>query len=143
MQRALQLAKQAETQQEVPVGALLVKGDDCLGEGFNQPIARCDPTAHAEIMALRSAAHSQQNYRLADTTLYVTLEPCAMCLGAIIQARVQRIVFAADDFRAGALRSVFQLAEEPKLNHRVTWEGGLLAEESAKLLKAFFQARRA
>ncbi len=142
MQRALECAKEAERHGEVPIGAVLVKDDQIIAEGFNQPISSNDPTAHAEIVALRRAAEQAQNYRLVDTTLYVTLEPCAMCVGALIQARVKRLVFGAFDSRAGAVRSVFQLLDEPRLNHRILWEGGVMADDCAHLLKAFFQSRR-
>jgi tRNA(adenine34) deaminase len=138
----LQLAKRAEQESEVPVGAVVVYQNQLIGQGWNQPIQRCDPSAHAEIIALRQAAVHLNNYRLLDTTLYVTLEPCAMCLGAMLQARIKKLVFGAWDPKAGAVRSVFQILDSPQLNHKITWQGGMLAEESAALLKSFFQKRR-
>jgi tRNA(adenine34) deaminase len=142
MVMALQLAQHAARAQEVPVGAILVKDQEIIGQGWNQPIAHCDPSAHAEMLALRQAALQLKNYRLLNTTLYVTLEPCAMCLGAMLQARIDRLVFGAWDPRAGAVSSVFQIPDAPQLNHRIRWEGGILADESSSLLKAFFQERR-
>lgn len=142
MHYALSLSARAEKLEEVPVGAVLVLDNKIIGEGFNQPIQRKDPTAHAEIVALRAGALTLNNYRLLNTTLYVTLEPCAMCVGAILQARVKRLVFAARDPRAGAIESVFQIPLEPRLNHRLICEGGLLERESAEQLKNFFRARR-
>ena len=139
---ALQLAHYAEQNNEVPVGAVLVKDDEVIAEGWNQPISANDPTAHAEIIALRNGAHQLDNYRLINTTLYVTLEPCAMCIGAMVQARIKRLVFGAYDARAGAVTSVFQLLDEQRLNHRIAWQGGMLAAECAAILKAFFQQRR-
>lgn len=143
MTRALELAKRAQALGEVPVGAVLVCEDRILGEGFNQPISRCDASAHAEIMALREAGKAQQNYRFPDTTLYVTLEPCAMCAGAIVHARVARLVFAAREPKAGVAVSQQHFFMQPYLNHRVMLEEGLLAEESSALLSGFFQQRRA
>ncbi len=142
IQRAIELAKEAERQGEVPVGALVVKNNEIVAEGFNQPISNKDPSAHAEIIALRRAAEKIGNYRLVDTTLYVSLEPCAMCVGAMIQARVKRLVFGAFDSRAGAVKSVFQLLDEPRLNHRIIWESGVLADACGELLKKFFQSQR-
>lgn len=142
MHRALTLARQAEQAGEVPVGAVVVKNNEIIAEGFNQPIATQDPTAHAEIVALRAAAIHLKNYRLIDTTLYVTLEPCAMCVGALLQARVSRLVFGAVDPRGGAVSSVFELLSEPRLNHRIHWQSGVLAQACGDLLKTFFQARR-
>lgn len=142
MRRALDLARHAEQAGEVPVGALVVLNDEVIGEGWNQPIVSHDPTAHAEIVALRAAAARMKNYRLTDTTLYVTLEPCAMCAGAIVQARVARVVYGAADPKAGAAGSVFNLLESSSLNHRAQITGGVLAEECGQSLKAFFQARR-
>ena len=142
MRRALSLARRAEAEGEVPVGAVLVLRDDCIGEGWNHPIASQDPTAHAEIAALRAAAHRLGNYRLPGTTLYVTLEPCVMCAGALIHARVARVVFGASDPKGGAAGSVFKILGTDRLNHRVEVQGGLLAEESASLLQDFFAARR-
>ena len=142
MQRALELARAAEAEGEVPVGAVLVKDGEIVAEGFNQPISSCDPTAHAEIVALRGAAARVENYRLPGTTLYVTLEPCPMCAGAMVHARVGRLVFAAADPRTGSAGSVFDLVRSEELNHRLEVESGVLADESAALLRAFFLARR-
>lgn len=142
MMRALALARQAEAQQEVPVGAVITYNGEIIGEGWNRPIGLCDPSAHAEILAMREAAAKIGNYRLLDTTVYVTLEPCAMCLGAMLQARIGNLVFGAKDLKAGAVQSVFQLLDAGPLNHRVIWEGGVLADECADLLKNFFRVRR-
>jgi tRNA(adenine34) deaminase len=142
MRRALDLARHAEQAGEVPVGALVVLNDEILGEGWNQPIVSHDPTAHAEIVALRAAAARMKNYRLTDTTLYVTLEPCAMCAGAIVQARVARVVYGATDPKAGAAGSVFNLLDSSALNHRAQVTGGMLAEECGEMLRSFFEARR-
>ena len=143
MRRALTLARRAEAQGEVPVGAVLVAAGDIIGEGWNQPVTAHDPTAHAEIVALRAAAVVLGNYRLPGTTLYVTLEPCPMCAGAIVHARVAQVVFAARDPRSGAAGSVFDLLpSDARFNHATRCEGGLMAEESAALLRAFFRARR-
>jgi tRNA(adenine34) deaminase len=142
MSEALSLARQALKTNETPVGAVLVQDGSIIGRGFNRPIAACDPTAHAEIEALRTAALRQSNYRLGGTTLYVTLEPCVMCAGAIVAARVRRLVFGARDIRYGAIRSKFQLADSELLNHRAIVEEGLLAVESSELLSSFFAARR-
>jgi tRNA(adenine34) deaminase len=142
MQTALALAKDAETAGEVPVGAVLVYQDEMIAAAFNAPISHCDPTAHAEILALRQGAKALGNYRLVDTTLYVTLEPCIMCLGGIVHARVKRLVYGADDLRAGAVKSAFQIIEANKLNHRVQCEGGLLSAACGQLLSDFFRARR-
>ena len=142
MHRALELAQRAALDAEVPVGALLVRGDDVIGEGWNRPIMSQDPTAHAEVVALRAAAQRLQNYRLERTTLYVTLEPCAMCMGAALNARVSRVVFGAWDPKAGACGSVIDLPREPKLTHRVDVFGGVCSDESAALLRDFFESRR-
>ena len=142
MQRALELAHQAQAEGEVPVGALLVKEDQILGEGWNAPIGEHDPTAHAEIRALRHAAKRLDNYRLLDTTLYVTLEPCVMCAGAIIHARVKRVVYGATDPKTGAAGSVFNILNSELHNHRVEITAGVLEQECGTLLKNFFQARR-
>lgn len=143
MQRALALAEAAEQNGEVPVGAVLIDADGrVLGEGGNRVITDADPTAHAEIVALRAAAAAVGNYRLPGTTLYVTLEPCAMCAGALVHARVERVVFAARDPRAGAGGSVFQVLDHPALNHRCRVEQGPLADEAGERLRAFFRARR-
>jgi len=142
MLRALALAHRAHEQNEVPVGALLVLGGAVAGEGWNCPIATHDPTAHAEIVALRAAALRMTNYRLAGATLYVTLEPCAMCVGAAINARVARLVFGAWDQKAGACGSVFDLSREPRLAHRMDVFGGVCVEECSALLRRFFEALR-
>lgn len=142
MQRALFLAEEAARNQEVPVGAVLVANDNIIAESYNQPISLCDPSAHAEIIALRKGALILNNYRLVDTTLYVTLEPCLMCVGAITHARVKRVVFGAYDKRAGAVESVFPIGINENLHHRVKYEGGLFETESVALLQKFFKARR-
>ncbi|MFV0476501.1 MAG: tRNA adenosine(34) deaminase TadA [Parahaliea sp.] len=142
MRRALALADQAATAGEVPVGAVVVREGQLLGEGFNQVISAADPTAHAEIVALRTAAQMAANYRLSGSTLYVTLEPCTMCAGAIVHARIAHLVFAAREPRAGVICSRHQQLDEPWYNHRVRWQGDVLARESADRLKTFFQARR-
>ena len=139
---ALDLAREAGAAGEVPVGALVVVDGDIVGRGFNQPIVRHDPTAHAEIMALRDASARLGNYRLPGSTLYVTLEPCAMCAGAILHARVGRIVFGASDPKTGAAGSVIDLFAESRLNHHTTLLGGILADECGSLLSGFFAARR-
>lgn len=142
MRRALALAQRALEGGEVPVGAVLVLGNEVIGEGWNCPIATHDPTAHAEIVALRAAASRQKNYRLGKATLYVTLEPCAMCTGAALNARVARVVFGAWDPKAGACGSVFDLGRERRLTHRLDVFGGVCAEDSSVLLRRFFAARR-
>ena len=142
MRRALELAQRAGAAGEVPAGAVLVHRETAIGEGWNHPISSHDPVSHAEIEALRQAALRLQNYRLPGTTLYVTLEPCVMCAGAIVLARIERLVFAARDLRFGAVRSKFQLADSELLNHRVRVEDGLLAAEAAELLGHFFRERR-
>ena len=142
MSRALELARQAEAAGEVPVGAVIVKDGVIVAEGSNRPIGSCDPTAHAEMVALRAAGQALGTYRLTGTTLYVTLEPCAMCASAMVHARVQRLVFAATDPRAGAAGSVFNIVQHAVLNHRLECTGGVLAEECGTLLRNFFLARR-
>ena len=142
MRRALQLAGRARAEGEVPVGAVLVMDDDCIGEGWNRPISARDPTAHAEIEALRAGAARTGNYRMPGATLYVTLEPCAMCAGAIILARIKRLVYAAADPRAGAAGSVFNILQSAQLNHRVELASGILEKEAATLLQTFFRERR-
>lgn len=142
MQAALELAREAQRAGEVPVGAVIVKDDVIVGRGWNHPISARDPTAHAEIAALREAAEALGNYRLPGTTLYVTLEPCAMCAGAMVQARVKRLVFGALDPRAGAAGSVFDIVRASQLNHRLEVTGGMLADECGELLKRFFELRR-
>lgn len=142
MRLALQQAELAQSLGEVPVGAIAVAGGEVIGAGHNRLIVDHDPTAHAEMVALRSTGFVKQNYRLSEVTLYVTLEPCAMCAGAMIHARVQTLVFAAREPRAGAIRSQQRFFESDYLNHRVAVREGILAEESAGLLKAFFRQRR-
>jgi len=142
MRRAIELAHRAAEQGEVPVGAIIVQEGRILGEGWNQPIALHDPTAHAEIQALRAAALFEKNYRLPGATLYCTLEPCVMCAGAMVQARIARLVFGAYDIRCGAAVSQFGLLNTSILNHHVEWEAGVLQEECTALLQTFFRARR-
>ena len=142
MRRALKLAERAQADGEVPVGAVMVKDDECIGEGWNQPISTRDPSAHAEITALRAAAGRTENYRLPGTTLYVTLEPCAMCAGAIILARVSRLVYATADPRSGAAGSVFNILQSEQLNHQVDLTAGVLELEAAAILQTFFKTRR-
>jgi tRNA(adenine34) deaminase len=142
MREALLLARQAEAAGEVPVGALVVKDGALLGSGWNQPIGSHDPTAHAEVMALRAAARTSGNYRLSGATLYVTLEPCAMCAGAMVHARVARLVYGAADPKTGAAGSVFDLTRSDVLNHRLEVEGGVLGQECGGLLREFFARRR-
>ena len=142
MKMALEEAQGCAQAGEVPIGAVLVRGEEVLARWGNRTIRDCDPTAHAEIVVLREAARKIGNYRLADTTLYITLEPCAMCAGAIVQARVPRVVYAADDAKGGAFRTCFELLTSAKLNHQVEVTPGVGAEEAASLLQAFFAARR-
>ncbi|WP_415879718.1 tRNA adenosine(34) deaminase TadA [Methylomonas sp. TEB] len=142
LRHAIRLAQRAESQGEVPVGAVLVYEGRCIAEGWNQPIQSNDPTAHAEIIALRKAGQVLNNYRLIDTTLYVTLEPCVMCMGAIAHARVKRLVFGAYDPKRGAVCHALQLSDAAFLNHRVKWTGGILEADCAELLSDFFKARR-
>ena len=142
MELALQEARACGEAGEVPIGAILVHGGQVLARGGNRTIRDCDPTAHAEIVVLREAAGKLGNYRLAETVLYVTLEPCAMCAGAIVQARVPRVVYGADDPKGGAFRTCFELLNSAKLNHRVEVTPGVLSEEAATLLQTFFAARR-
>lgn len=142
MRRALALADRAENEGEVPIGAVVVRNGELLGEGWNSVISDRDPTAHAEIVAMRDAARRVGNYRLPGATVYVTLEPCTMCAGAMIHARIERLVFAAKEPRAGVVCSTCSLLDEPRYNHRVSWQGGVLAEESSQRLQDFFRARR-
>ena len=143
MRSALDLARLAHDQGEVPVGAVLVYDNEIIGKGWNQPIASHDPTAHAEIMAIRDAGQKLDNYRLPGTTLYVTLEPCVMCAGAIIHARIEHVVIAAKDPKTGAAGSVFDLLPSDQLfNHKTTVEQGILADEASAMLSNFFKARR-
>lgn len=142
MQRALMVAREGEQFGEVPVGAVLVRGGEVIGEGFNAPISRHDPTAHAEVVALRAAAASAGNYRLDNTTLYVTLEPCTMCVGALVHARVARVVFAASEPKAGSLVSARRQLDSGYYNHVFQFQGGLLADEAGAMLSDFFRRRR-
>lgn len=142
MQLALDEARASAEAGEVPIGAVLVYRDEVLARGGNRTIRDCDPTAHAEIVVLREGAQKLANYRLADTTLYATLEPCAMCAGAIVQARVPRVVYGADDPKGGAFRTCFELLTSRKLNHQVEVKPGVLAEEARSLLQTFFATRR-
>jgi len=142
MEKAIQWGEHAAKVGEVPVGAILVLEDQVVGEGHNQPIAKKDPTAHAEMMALRDGAQKISNYRLLNTTLYVTLEPCTMCAGAMIHARIKRLVYGASDPKAGAVRSMANLLDQPFLNHQVAHSGGLLNHQCGLLLSQFFQAKR-
>ncbi len=139
---ALECARRAAREGEVPVGAVLVAGDEVIAEGWNRPVATHDPTAHAEIVALRAAAQRLGNYRLSNCTLYATLEPCTMCMGALMNARVARLVFAAWDGKAGACGSVLDLPREPRLTHRMDVFGGVLIDQASALLKEFFESRR-
>lgn len=142
MTRALELAAQARDQGEVPVGAVVVHEGAIIGEGFNQPITLVDPSAHAEMQAMRRAARRMDNYRLADATLYVTLEPCAMCAGAMVHARIKRLVYGAADPKTGAAGSVFDLVRADRLNHQLDVDGGVMKKECGELLKDFFRKRR-
>ena len=142
MQVALECAARAAEEGEVPVGAVLVRQDQPIATAWNQPITLCDPSAHAEILVLRAGAKALQNYRLPETTLYVSLEPCLMCAGALVHARVQRVVFGAFDPKAGVISAGFNVVGHSALNHAVDYQGGVLAEASAALLQDFFRARR-
>ena len=143
MREALAEAEKAARQEEVPVGALVVTPrGDIIARAYNRPISLNDPTAHAEILALRQAAEKISNYRLPDHVLYVTLEPCVMCVGAMVQARLAKVVYGASDPKAGAIESVYQIGIDGQLNHRLQAQGGILAEESRALLQAFFSSKR-
>lgn len=142
MRRALELARAGEAAGEVPVGAVLVRDGEVLGEGWNAPIGRCDPTAHAEIVALRAAAAALSNYRLSGSTLYVTIEPCAMCAGAIVLSRIPRVVWGAEDPKAGAAGSVLDVLADERLNHRPSTTSGICAARCGALLSEFFAERR-
>jgi tRNA(adenine34) deaminase len=143
MRHAIRLAERAEQKGEVPVGAALVSATgECLAEGWNSPILLHDPSCHAEIMAIRQGGKTLKNYRLVNTTLYVTLEPCVMCMGAIMHARVQRLVFGAFDEQRGAVCHALQLAQADFLNHKIDWQGGILENECSQLLKDFFKLKR-
>ncbi len=142
MRYAFRLAQRAEEQGEVPVGAVVVKDNRCIAEGWNAVIDRHDPTAHAEIVALRAAGLALENYRLGSVTLYVTLEPCVMCMGAISHARINRLVFGAYDAKRGAVCNALSLSDASFLNHHINWVGGVLENECSELLRDFFKARR-
>lgn len=142
MAYAMMLASQGEALGEVPVGAVIVQGGNVVGEGFNQPISSHDPTAHAEIIALRQAAQQIQNYRLIDSTIYVTLEPCTMCVGALVHARIARLVFGTTETKAGAVVSKSQLLDSDHFNHKVDYVGGLMAQQCQHQLSNFFAMRR-
>ena len=142
MREAIAEARAAGSEAEVPVGAIVLLNEKIIGRGHNNPIGLCDPSAHAEILAIRQAAHNTRNYRLPGATLVVTIEPCVMCVGAMIQARIAEIVYGARDPKAGAVHSVFRLADAKELNHRMQASGGILEEECGALLKEFFSARR-
>jgi tRNA(adenine34) deaminase len=143
MHLALEQAREALSAGEVPVGAVVVAANRIIGRGHNRSISDCDPSAHAEVIAVRQAAREIGNYRIADATAYVTLEPCAMCIGTMLHARIRRLVFGAYDDKAGAAGSVVDLCHDRRLNHRIEVNGGLLAEECGELLTTFFEARRA
>ncbi|MBI4478507.1 MAG: tRNA adenosine(34) deaminase TadA [Acidobacteria bacterium] len=142
MRMALEEARRAASAGEVPVGAVVVFGEKIIGRGSNRSIAENDPTAHAEVVALRQAAEQLANYRLAGCTLYVTVEPCAMCAGAAVLARIERLVYGCDDPKAGAIRSLYQIADDARLNHRVEITSGVLAEDCSALLRSFFENKR-
>lgn len=142
MQQAFAMAARAETLNEVPVGAVVVLDGKIIGEGWNQPISGCDPTAHAEIMALRDAARRVNNYRLPGATLYVTIEPCTMCAGAIVHSRLARVVFAALEPKAGAVVSCTKVLDQPQMNHKLEYEGGVCGEQASEMMQRFFQRRR-
>lgn len=139
---AIDLARKAEQAGEVPIGAILIDGDEVIGEGFNNQIGTCDPTSHAEIVALRDAAQRRGNYRLSGAELFVTLEPCAMCAGAMIHARISRLVFGAEDPKSGAAGSMYSIPTDPRLNHRIAVVAGVLAADCATFLRRFFENRR-
>jgi len=143
MRRALDLAREAEGAGEVPVGCVVVAGETVLGEGRNSPVELLDPTAHAEMLAMRQAALAAHNYRLEDATVYCTLEPCPMCAGAMVAARIKRLVFGARDLRFGGVRSKFRIADSPLLNHRLEVVEGVMGAEATAMLQRFFAARRA
>jgi tRNA(adenine34) deaminase len=142
MRHAIRLAQRAEQQGEVPVGAIVVKDNRCIAEGWNIPITSHDPTAHAEVVALRGAGIHVENYRLTEATLYVTLEPCVMCIGAMSHARIKRLVFGAYDPKRGAVCNALSLTDASFLNHKISWDGGILEIECSEMLRDFFKARR-
>jgi tRNA(adenine34) deaminase len=142
MRHALSLAAKAEQQNEIPVGAVLVKDQQIIGEGWNQSISLHDPSAHAEMMAIRAAGQAIENYRLVNSSLYVTLEPCAMCAGLLIHSRIQRLIFGAADLKTGAVGSVYDLLSDKRVNHQIEVSGGVLADECGQKLSGFFKQRR-
>ena len=142
MKRALELSQSAADYGEVPVGAVIVYDGEIVGEGYTQPISSCDPTAHAEVVAMRRACATLNNYRLTGCELYVTIEPCTMCVGAMVHARIKRVIFGALEPRAGALQSQFQLMENSPYNHSIAWNGGVLAEQCAAMMADFFRQKR-
>lgn len=142
MRHAIDLAKLAEQAGEVPVGAVIIKDDKIIGEGWNQPISSHDPSAHAEMIALRAAGSHLMNYRLTEVTMYVTLEPCVMCTGALVHARVDKVIYGASDTKAGAFKSCFKLVNDKKFNHKIDIESGVLGDECGNLLKRFFEQKR-
>ncbi|MDC9622501.1 tRNA adenosine(34) deaminase TadA [Xenorhabdus sp. XENO-7] len=142
MRRAMELAMQAQSQGEIPVGAILIADNKIIAEGYNHPITEHDPTAHAEIIALRRGGIELQNYRLLNTTLYVTLEPCVMCAGAMVHSRIQRLVYGASDMKTGAAGSLIDILRHPGMNHQIEITGGVLAQECATMLSTFFKQRR-
>ncbi len=142
MQQAYELAKQAEKHGEVPIAAVVVLDNKIIGQGYNRPINSCDPTAHAEMIALREAGLLVQNYRLTNATVYVTLEPCVMCAGAMVHARIKELIFGAYDPKTGAVTNAFELFNHPAMNHQIAWKGGIFEQPCSDLLKGFFQQRR-
>ncbi|WJG10528.1 tRNA adenosine(34) deaminase TadA [Aliiglaciecola sp. LCG003] len=142
MRYALQLADNAQDMGEIPVGAVLIKDNKVIGEGWNQSISQHDPSAHAEMLAIRSAGQSLQNYRMLDTTLYVTLEPCPMCAGLLVHSRIQRVVYGAADYKTGCAGSLMNLLNDPRFNHQIEVVSGILGEQCAEKLSAFFKLRR-
>ena len=142
MEEALMEAKKALEKGEVPIGAVVVLGEDIIGRGYNQPISKNDPTAHAEIMALRDASMNLKNYRLKDTLVYSTLEPCLMCAGALVHARIKKLIYSASDPKSGVIESNGNLMRSAFLNHKISYEGGILKEESSEILKNFFLKKR-
>ena len=142
MEEALKEAKKALEKGEVPIGAVVVLGKDIVGRGYNQPITKNDPTAHAEIMALRDASMNLKNYRLKDTLVYSTLEPCLMCAGALVHARIKKLFYSASDLKSGVIENNGSLMQSAFLNHKISYEGGILKEESSKILKNFFLNKR-
>ena len=142
MEEALKEAKKALEKGEVPIGAVVVLGEDVIGRGYNQPVAKNDPTAHAEIMALRDASMNLNNYRLKDTLVYSTLEPCLMCAGALVHARIKKLFYSSSDPKSGVIENNSNLMQSAFLNHKISYEGGILKEESSKILKNFFLKKR-